>query len=76
MYPKITVTQVQLRNALIDLFLYSQWESNFISQADEKGRVYWLYSPTLDSDSPHFTEANTTLTDQQRYAAFLLAQSL
>lgn len=75
-YPRITVTQVQLRNAAVDLQIYSQWDNNFRMQTDDKGRIYWDHSPTLDSDSPHFTDDLTTIPEAQRYAAFLLAQTL
>lgn len=74
MYPQIVVTQLQLRYALIDLGLYDQWDNNYMNLADTYGKVYWEHSPTLASDSEHFNDDNTTLTEAQRYSAFLLAQ--
>jgi hypothetical protein len=76
MYPRITVTQLQLRNAMSDLQLYSQWDSNFRNIADEKAQIYWMWSPTLDSDSPFLTDDNTTIPEALRYSAFQLAQTL
>jgi hypothetical protein len=75
-YPRITVTQMQLRNAMIQMELYSQWDGNYRNSATLAGRVYWDWSPTIDSDSPHFNDDNTTIDEAQRYSTFQLAQTL
>ena len=74
--PRLTATQVQLRHALIELALYSQFDSTFMNTADEKARVYYTFSPNLESDSPHFTDENTSLTELERYAVFQRAVTL
>lgn len=75
-YPRITVQPLPFRLALLQMGYYDQLTSNFNNTAPRENVLFLEYTLSIDSDTPYFTEENTTLTEPVMYQVFQLAQTL
>lgn len=75
-YPRITVTPLAFRLALLQMGYYDQMTSNFNNTGPRENVLYLEYTLSIDSDNPYFTEENTSLTEPVMYQVFQLAATL
>lgn len=75
LYPRITVTPYQIRHAMHNVGLLSQFDGVLRLTGSQLALIYWDFSQQLDSDSPHFQNLEYQ-DDQQIYDAFVLAATL